>query len=147
MSEVNAAEKYGIVPQHVGIHVSDFERTYEWYRDLFGFERVPGKRSKAVASGVFPKMIWLEQKGTGFRLEVYEVQNAEPFTFVDYEWKLGVKHLNFEVSDLSGWLEMVEARGDVPILVNNVYSETDGAVYITDPDGILVEVTGGRGKK
>ena len=84
-------------------------------------------------------MRWI--KMGDFMLEVYEVQNAEPFSLVYFEFSLGVKHINFEIADLQGWLEYVQQFDDVEILVNNRYSETAGAVYIKDNNGILVEVT------
>lgn len=139
MSDFNASEKFGIRIHHAGIHVRNFERTYEWYHRVFGFERLPERSSNMFAGGVFPKMKWIRQGD--FFLEVYEVQNAEPFSVVDLEWSLGVKHINFTVADLPGFLEYIKAMDDVPIIVENKYSEVAGAVYITDPDGILVEVT------
>lgn len=137
----NNPKDFGIRIQHAGIHVSNYERTFEWYHRVFGFEEVlrnPGAKNP-FAGGVFPKMRWIELGD--FRLEVYEVQDAEPFSLVDFEFSLGVKHINFEVADLAGWLEYIQQFDDVPILVNNKYGPTSGAVYVTDPDGILVEVT------
>ena len=139
--EFNPKEQFGIRIQHAGIHVRNFERTFKWYHEIFGFELrdESGKRGKnPFKGGVFPKMNWI--KLDNFYLEVYEVQDAKPFSLVDFEWTLGVKHLNFSVKDIRGFVEFIKKRDDVPILVDNTYSETSGAVYITDPDGILVEV-------
>lgn len=136
-----SAKDFGIRAQHAGIHVSNYERTYEWYHRVLGFNEVPQDPDapNPFQGGVFPKMRWLYLGD--FNLEVYEVQNAEPFSLVDFEFSLGVKHLNFAVKDLKGWLEYIRQFDDVEILVNNVYTPTAGAVYIKDPDGILVEVT------
>lgn len=131
---------FGIRIQHAGIHVNNYQETYEWYHKVFGFEEIPQSPGpNPFAGGVFPKMRWL--KLGDFNLEVYEVQNAEPFSLVDFEFSLGVKHLNFQVEDLEGWLEYIKQFDDVEIIVNNKYSETAGAVYIKDNNGILVEVT------
>lgn len=138
-TEMNPRVSFGIRIQHAGIHVKNFERTYQWYHEIFGFERVPGKGGNQFKGGVFPKMTWIRLDD--FFLEVYEVQEAEPFSLVDFEWTLGVKHLNFAVKDIHGFLKYIRSRDDVPVLVDNTYSEDAGAVYITDPDGILVEVT------
>ena len=135
-------EQFGIRIQHAGIHVRDYKETFEWYHRVFGFEEVPKKDNggkNPFGGGVFPKMRWIHMGD--FYLEVYEVQNAEPFSLVDFEFTLGLKHLNFEIEDLQGWLEYVQQFDDVEILVNNRYSETAGAVYVKDNNGILVEVT------
>ncbi|MCD8149159.1 MAG: VOC family protein [Clostridiales bacterium] len=136
---MNPKKQFGIRIDHAGIHVSNFERTYQWYHEIFGFERIPEQNTSPFEGGVFPKMTWIRLGD--FFLEVYEVQDAQPYNLVDLEWTLGVKHLNFLVDDLAGFLEYIRSRDDVNILVDNTYTETDGAVYLTDPDGILVEVT------
>ena len=134
-------EQFGIRIQHAGIHVRNYKETFEWYHRVLGSEEVPRRTEgkNPFGGGVFPKMRWIHMGD--FFLEVYEVQNAEPFSLVDFEFSLGVKHLNFEIADLQGWLEYVKQFDDVEILVNNRYSETAGAVYIKDNNGILVEVT------
>ena len=133
--------QFGIKIQHAGIHVRSYDETFEFYHRVFGFEEVPRKEGgkSPFGGGVFPKMRWTHLGD--FFLEIYEVQNAEPFSLVDMEFTLGVKHLNFQIDDLAGWLEYVQQFDDVEILVNNRYSETAGAVYIKDNNGILVEVT------
>ena len=136
------AKDFGIRIQHAGIHVNSYAETYEWYHRVFGFEEMQrnnGSKKNPFAGGVFPKMRWL--KLGDFCLEVYEVQNAEPFSLVDFEFSLGVKHINFEIADFAGWLEYVQQFDDVEILVNNRYGPTAGAVYLKDNNGILVEVT------
>lgn len=137
---MNPREQFGIRIQHAGIHVRNYQETYEWYHKVFGFEEIPQNPGPSpFAGGVFPKMRWL--KLGDFNLEVYEVQNAEPFSLVDFEFTLGVKHINFQVEDLEGWLEHIKQFDDVEIVVNNKYSATAGAVYVKDNNGILVEVT------
>jgi len=76
-----------------------------------------------------------------FKLEVYEVQDAEPFSLVDFEFTHGVKHLNFAVKDIDGWLAYIKERGDIEIVVENRYGGPNRAIYILDNNGILVEVT------
>lgn len=134
-------KEFGIRAQHVGIHVNNYDETFEFYHRIFGFEEVPRDpgAKNPFAGGVFPKMRWIRLGD--FFLEVYEVQNAEPFSLVDFEFSLGVKHLNFEIADLPAWLEYVQQFDDVEILVNNRYGPTSGAVYLKDNNGILVEVT------
>ena len=132
---------FGIRIQHAGIHVRNYQETFEWYHRVFGFEEIiqEKKGKNPFGGGVFPKMRWIRLGD--FCLEVYEVQDAEPFSLVDFEFSLGVKHINFEIRDLQGWLDYVRQSDDVEILVNNRYGPTTGAVYVKDNNGILVEVT------
>lgn len=139
---MNPREQFGIRIQHAGIHVKSYDETYEWYHRVFGFEERPGQDNggkNPFGGGVFPKMKWLTLGD--FCLEVYEVQNAEPFSLVDFEFTLGVKHINFEIEDLKGWMEYVKQFDDVEIVVFNNYSPDAAAVYVKDNNGILVEVT------
>lgn len=128
--------------QHVGMHVKNMEETIAWYHDVLGFELEP---SKSEMPGIFPKCKVLRLGG--FFLELYEVMNAEPFTFTQLEYTLGPKHLSFYVEDLDGLMDYIEERGDIEVVVDNRYSpnwchipEGDRAVYILDNNGLLVEL-------
>jgi methylmalonyl-CoA/ethylmalonyl-CoA epimerase len=135
------AKDFGIRIQHAGIHVKSLEETARWYHDIFGFELEPqlGSDGGPFGGGVFPKMRWM--KLGDFKLEVYEVQDAEPFSLVDFEFTHGVKHLSFAIKDLDGWLDYIKKRGDIEIGVENRYGGPAKAVYIKDNNSILVEVT------
>lgn len=131
--------------QHAGIHVKNMEETVKWYQDVLGFELLP-PHDDGRMMGAFPKC-WMLRNGD-FYLEVYEVLNAREYSFVDYEYTLGVKHLSFSVEKFDEFIEHLYARGDVEILVDNHYPGDrcgieggDRAVYIKDNNGILVELT------
>ncbi len=139
---MNPKEAFEIYPQHVGMHVRSIDETYDWYHRVFGFERRPKPNhggKNPFAGGVFPKMefVWLGN----FALELYEVQNAEPYSLVDLEFTHGVKHVNFHVNDVDAWLEYVKQFDDVEVMVRNNYGPTAGCAYVKDCNGILVEVT------
>ena len=70
-----------IAIQHVGIHVHSLEETSAWYHDILGFELINARDDRRTP-GVFPKC-WLMKLG-GFYLELYEVPNAEPYSFREY---------------------------------------------------------------
>jgi catechol 2,3-dioxygenase-like lactoylglutathione lyase family enzyme len=131
---------FGIRIQHAGIHVNSLEETAQWYHDIFGFELEPPMSADGpFGGGVFPKMRWM--KLGNFKLEVYEVQNAEPFSLVDFEFTHGVKHLSFAIKNLDGWLEYIKKRQDIEVVVENRYGGPNRAIYVRDNNGILVEVT------
>lgn len=135
----NVREKFGVRIQHAGIHVKNYEESAKWYSEIFGFEEVDNGGGSMFKGGVFPKMRWMRLGD--FMLEVYEVQDAQPFNLVDFEWTRGVKHLNFAVKDFEGFKQYIKERGDVEIVVDNIYGPDAGALYILDNDGVLVEVT------
>ena len=132
-------EKFGIRAQHVGIHVNNYKETYEWYHKVFGFEEGPHTGAEKIKGGVFPKMRMMCLGD--FMIEVYEVQNAKSYNFVDFEWTLGVKHLNFAIKNFKEFVAYLKTLPDVRFVVENDYSETESTVYILDNNGFLVEVT------
>ena len=137
---------YGqIAIQHVGIFVHNLEESAKWYHDIFGFE-IAVARSDEKNPGVFPKSWWL-QLGN-FYLEMYEIIDARPFDYEDYEFTVGLKHLNFYVENIDKFMEDMYARDDIEILVDNFYDEEhcgipggDRAVYMLDNSGMLVEIS------
>lgn len=127
---------------HAGIHVKNLEETANWYHDVLGFELLP---VKGEMPGVFPKC-WLMKNGDFF-LEIYEAMNAEDYSFVDYEYKIGVKHLSFSMAQLDKFADWIYERGDVTVLVDNCYPEErcgcpggDRCMYILDNNGMLIEL-------
>ena len=140
------SQDFGLIRcQHAGIHVRDLDETTRWYGDILGFVPIPTPDSSQFG-GCFPPSRLLK-KGD-FYLELYETPYAKPFDWVDLEWKLGVKHLSFSVEKLDELMEMIRARGDVKILVDNEYTEAtcgvpggDRAVYLLDCNGILLELS------
>ena len=135
------SKDFGVRIQHAGIHVKSLEETAKWYHDIFGFELVPQREgSEFFGGGAFPKMRWMSLGDGSFMLEVYEVQDAEPFSLVDFEFTHGVKHLSFAIKDIDGWFDYIKDRG-VEVVVDNRYGGNSRAIYILDNNGILVEVT------
>lgn len=137
---------FGARLEHVGIHVYNMAETMKFYHEVFGFELVlpDFEDDYLFVGGVFPKTCTM-RLGT-FELEIYEVQHAEAFSFVDYEFNIGVKHLSFEIEDVFGWIEYIKERGDIEIKVENYYGKFGCTVYILDNSGMLVEVTDVRKK-
>ncbi len=140
----------GIKIQHAGIHVRNLEETVQWYHDILGFELVDTRPE--MRGGMFPKC-WMMKCGDFF-LEIYEVINARPFSYVDYEYNLGVKHLSFSVEKIDELMDKIYARGDVKVIVDNCYAEEmcrvkggDRAVYLEDCNGMLVELQKSHEKK
>lgn len=140
-------KKFNFRIEHVGIHVANMEETVRFYHDIFGFEMVIPDFDEfyEFRGGVFPKCCTV--RNGNFELEIYEVQEALPFNFTDYEYLQGVKHISFEIENIYEWIDYIKERGDVEIVVENYYGPNGVTIYILDNSGILVEVTDVRKKE
>ena len=134
---------------HIGICVSNLERSLVFYRDGLGFR----ERSKLDVSG--PEVdallqvaqtrleaIYLERDGT--RIELLHFR--EPGHGGDASPRpmnqLGLTHLSLRVADLSATIsELANAGGRVlqeTRVDNPLFSA--GAVFVCDPDGVRIEL-------
>lgn len=122
----------GITVGHVGLNVTDLDRSIDFYRDALGVEIIgradaDGRRYAFLGTGDVP-MITLWQ------------QSAAPFP-TD---RAGLHHLAFQVADLAALTE-VEAR--LRTLGAAIRDDTGvtgepaaaGQLFCFDPDGIRLE--------
>lgn len=134
---------------HVGICVSDPERSLRFYRDLLGFAllselSIAGEPSTTLLmlDDVELRAIYLERDGTRIELLHY----ASPGHSGDGQPRamngLGLTHLSFRLDDFDATLGKLAAAGvrilsasriDIPAFEAH-------AVFITDPDGTLIEL-------
>ncbi len=129
----------GIRAQHVALHVKNIEDTIEWYEAAFGFEPLPMKEYNYGKGGLAPKMQEIILRG--FVCELYEVPTAEPFTYFDFEYSVGYKHLDIGFMDLEGWTKFLKDN-DVPI----VFKVSIGGLphYALDNNNMLIEPSSER---
>jgi catechol 2,3-dioxygenase-like lactoylglutathione lyase family enzyme len=139
---------------HIGICVSDLERSLRFYRDGLGCKEVgrlemEGGSADVINSleGVRVRAIYLERDG--WRLELIEF--AEP------GWvgpqaprpmnQLGLTHLSFRVVDLEAVCAGVEALGGGLLQGTRCGGEAGPvkAVMAHDPDGVRLELVEGPG--
>lgn len=134
---------------HLGICVSDLEASLAFYRDVLGFEpagelEVEGEPGATLLRlrPLSLRAVYLRRDGTTIELLHY----ASPGHEGDGEPRamnaLGLTHLSLRVDDLGALLTQLEARG-VPILHDTRIDEPAlgaRAVFVTDPDGTLVEL-------
>jgi lactoylglutathione lyase len=122
---------------HVGLPVSDLDRSVAWYRDALGLTHdsnagVPG----GVAFVVAP---------TGERLELLSVDSQ------NFDWddpisalRAGVGHTAWRVDDLDGtYARAVEAGGRSVWTPRDTPEPGIRIAFVADPDGNLVELLSG----
>ena len=135
---------------HVGICVSDLERSLRFYRDALGFE----DRSELVLEDDRTTQRLLEIPGCwltarylerdGYRIEL--LYYPQPGTVGEPDPRpmnqLGLTHLALRVSGLEALLERVEAAGGRVLKQSRSSNPKMQAevVFVTDPDGTRIEL-------
>jgi catechol 2,3-dioxygenase-like lactoylglutathione lyase family enzyme len=139
---------------HLGICVSDLERSLRFYRDVLGCREVgrlamAGGAADTINSmqGVSLRAIYLERDG--WRLELIEF--SEPGCLGPRAPRpmnqLGLTHLSFRVSDLTAVCAKLEAAGGglLPDTRIGAPGTATGAIMAHDPDGLRLELVQGPG--
>lgn len=138
-------ERFSFKMDHVGIFVSDLERSIKWYEDILGFRLVHRDIHDLPAGRA--DMCWL--KGYDFYIELYQFESVqEPFDMEYYFRSLGTKHLCLSVpnEEFEALRQFIFKKG-ITVAVDCRWPEEkvkkpggEGVLYITDPDGILIEL-------
>ena len=134
---------------HIGLCVSDWERSLRFYRDLLGFRylselQVGGAPTTTLLqlAEVSLRAIYLERDGTRIELLHYAVPGHEGNGRPRPMNQLGLTHLSLRVDDLAATLDKLRKSGA------NIIEQTRidlpdfqaAAVFVTDPDGTLIEL-------
>jgi lactoylglutathione lyase len=135
---------------HIGICVSDLERSRHFYRDALGFEEVGSHHvgdefaSLMEVRGVAVDSVMLARDGVtvellGFRSPGH---TGEPVRRPMNQ--LGLTHLSFRVDDLDAAASAIERAGGSVIGATRTPLDIAGValdfVYCTDPDGTRIEL-------
>ncbi len=134
---------------HLGLCVSDLERSVAFYCDVFGFEEVgrlepdvePTSRILEIPDAKL-QAVYLERDGWRIELlgfpEKGTVGGGTPHPLN----RLGLTHLSFRVKNLDAFLERVTAAGGDVLRDGriDIRDGAGGAVFVTDPDGLRIEV-------
>jgi catechol 2,3-dioxygenase-like lactoylglutathione lyase family enzyme len=134
---------------HLGICVSDLERSLAFYRDALGFRleselTVEGEPSATLLRLPDVKLQAVYLVRDGFRIEL--LHYAAPGAVGDGAPRamnaLGLTHLSLRVDDLGATVDALAARG-VAILRDTRIEHPRlraKAIFVTDPDGTLIEL-------
>jgi catechol 2,3-dioxygenase-like lactoylglutathione lyase family enzyme len=138
--------------QHTGFTVSDLERSIAFYRDVLGFEVfAEGERQGGYFAAIvgYPdthvRMALVRPPGSSHHIELFQYLSPEPRT-VDLEPRLvGATHVCLIVDDLPALYERLRAAGvddffTPPVEVDRGINAGGFALYLRDPDGIILEL-------
>lgn len=134
---------------HIGICVSDWERSLRFYRDVLGFKylselQIAGEPSDTLLQldNVALRAIYLERDGTRIELLHYASPGHQGNGRTRPMNQLGLTHLSLRVDNLAATLDQLRQAGvgaidktriDIPAFAA-------AAIFITDPDGTLIEL-------
>lgn len=134
---------------HIGLCVSDLERSLSFYCDALGFKEV-ARRLTVTDEGSarllgFPSMdlelVYLERDGIRIELLWYRDPWYETGDAPRPMNRIGITHLAFRVSDLDAACERIEERGGQVLHdTTAVFPRGNRGVMALDPDGVRLEL-------
>ncbi len=134
---------------HVGMCVSDLDRSVTYYRDVLGFVEVArrlnvtdqGSAGLLGFSEMDVELVYLERDGIRLELLWYRVPDHEgdgtprPMNLV------GPTHLAFRVGDFDGLCRKIDASGGTVLSeTTTTFGFGNRGVMTLDPDGIRIEL-------
>jgi len=134
---------------HVGVCVSDLERSLRFYRDGLGFRErsrleVAGEPAATLLriAAVELTAVYLERDGTCIELLHYRAPGDLPAESPRPMNRLGLTHLSLRVDALDATLRDLRALGAGLVERSRIDLPAVGtaAVFVTDPDGTMIEL-------
>jgi catechol 2,3-dioxygenase-like lactoylglutathione lyase family enzyme len=138
---------------HVGLCVSDLDRSLRFYRDLLGFSpehelRVAGEPTDTLLGlrGVRLHAVYLRRDGLRLELLHFASPPAPPRPPRPMN-EHGLTHLSFRVADLNATIAALRAAGERVVEESVIRIPQSGAAacMILDPDGQLLELVQSAG--
>lgn len=137
--------------QHVGVPVSDMQRTLRFYREAFGLEpdfvhNVAPSSELDLTLGVDGAQLTIAFMRLGNTyLELLEYRNADrDVSYGRRNCDVGATHVCFEVEDIGAAYDALRAKGvafySEPLLVDDGPLKGYTFCYLMDPDGVTLEL-------
>lgn len=123
---------------HVGISVSDMERSLKWYKDVLGFDQLL-KDDYVPPLGA--RICFIRGCG-GFEIELFQYDAPKPIPEDRLKpnsdlQTIGTKHAAFEVDNMPALKEHFVACG--VDIAHEVTMDGESVMFVRDPDGCLLE--------
>ena len=140
---------------HIGICVSELERSLRFYRDVLGFQEVSRLAMKGeiterlleIAGGEL-QAVYLQLDGTCIELLYYPAAGHTAGATPRPMNQLGLTHLSLKVKDLAAVVAAIEQAGGLHLEHTLIDLESGSkAGFITDPDGLRIELVQSAPKK
>jgi lactoylglutathione lyase len=134
---------------HIGICVSDWERSLRFYHDVLGFRFVGELHESGPASERLSRLSplelhasLLEREGVRVKLQHFERPGASGGGEPGALNRLGLSHLSLRVESLDALLSELRRRGVRVLEETRAELPERGAraAFIADPDGTLIEL-------
>ena len=135
---------------HLGICVSDLERSLHFYRGALGFTEVAAHEVGTEFGGLMElddlalSSRMLHADGVTLELLGYASPSVEGDAVRRPLNRLGLTHLSFRVADLAAVATRIEEFGGAVIGHTRTTLDLGGTVlefvYCTDPDGVRIEL-------
>lgn len=135
---------------HVGITVSDVQRSLDFYADLLGGERLgpyarSGPRVDAVTGypGVVVHQAFVTAPDGSTMVELLQYENGSSVVIDPDNGHVGAAHVAITVSGLDEILAGLRERGTEAVsepIVASAPMEGHRCVYVLDPDRVRVEL-------
>jgi catechol 2,3-dioxygenase-like lactoylglutathione lyase family enzyme len=132
---------------HIGITVRSFERTVQFYWDVFGCPLVgvadtpPDRVRSFFGVGGQPatcKIGWIRVPGGGV-LEIFEFQPQLPAEQIPWN-RVGLTHLCFDVRNTQRWYDYLKGKGVECVSTPERSPRGHSFFFVRDVDGNLIEL-------
>lgn len=131
---------------HVGVTVSDFEKSVKWYHDNFGFKLI----SEQGLDKELVKTLWslyqVEDSSVrlgflrapkGHVIEIFEFSNKGNSRL--HEWNIpGPSHFTLDVKNVPKWYKTHKQH--MNFVIEPQITDGNHWVFLKDPDGNLIEL-------
>jgi lactoylglutathione lyase len=133
---------------HVGICVSDLDRSLRFYRDLLGFAQEHDLEVAGEPTGTLLRLPDVQLKAVyltrdGVRIELLHFASPPGPARRDRVMnEPGLTHLSFRVADLQGVVRVLRDAGERVLdeTVLDFPAFQSAACFVVDPDGQLIEL-------
>jgi catechol 2,3-dioxygenase-like lactoylglutathione lyase family enzyme len=137
---------------HIGICVSELERSVIFYRDVLGFEEVSRlqmqgavtERLLDIAGGEL-QAVYLKNCGTVIELLYYPAAGHIAVDVPRPMNRLGLTHISLTVADPDAVAQAIaQSGGTILEQTRFAHEGVTKALFVTDPDGMRIELVRGR---
>ncbi len=134
---------------HIGLCVSDLERSISFYRDALHFQElsalhVSGAEADTLLEleGVELRAVYLERDGTRIELLHFDAPGCTGGPGPRPLNRLGLTHLSLRVDDLDATIRAVERGGGRCLATTRIENPRfqTRAVFVVGPDGLRIEL-------